>query len=126
MQGIPVNPGCLLGLPEAPVSGSMCKSVCCMLLIALPPNHLMSRPTAIHPPSHPQRVRIPVFISGTIVDNSGRTLSGQTNEAFWNSVSHGGWREWDGRLVLALDAASAVCCVACLLLACAGAVVGLL
>lgn len=33
-------------------------------------------------------VRIPVFISGTIVDNSGRTLSGQTNEAFWNSVSH--------------------------------------
>jgi len=33
--------------------------------------------------------RSPVFISGTIVDNSGRTLSGQTNEAFWNSVSHG-------------------------------------
>jgi 5-methyltetrahydrofolate--homocysteine methyltransferase len=33
-------------------------------------------------------VRIPVFISGTIVDNSGRTLSGQTNEAFWNSISH--------------------------------------
>ena len=32
--------------------------------------------------------RIPVFVSGTIVDNSGRTLSGQTNEAFWNSVSH--------------------------------------
>jgi len=33
-------------------------------------------------------VRIPVFVSGTIVDQSGRTLSGQTNEAFWNSVSH--------------------------------------
>jgi 5-methyltetrahydrofolate--homocysteine methyltransferase len=33
-------------------------------------------------------VRIPVMISGTIVDNSGRTLSGQTNEAFWNSVAH--------------------------------------
>ena len=33
-------------------------------------------------------MRIPVFISGTIVDNSGRTLSGQTNEAFWHSVSH--------------------------------------
>ncbi|KDD77116.1 homocysteine S-methyltransferase [Helicosporidium sp. ATCC 50920] len=32
--------------------------------------------------------RIPVFISGTIVDMSGRTLSGQTNEAFWNSVRH--------------------------------------
>eukprot|EP00887_Chlorella_sp_A99_P006796 scaffold2.g6796.t1 len=35
-----------------------------------------------------RRLRIPVLISGTIVDNSGRTLSGQTNEAFWNSVSH--------------------------------------
>ena len=33
-------------------------------------------------------LRIPVMVSGTIVDNSGRTLSGQTNEAFWNSVSH--------------------------------------
>ena len=32
--------------------------------------------------------RTPVFISGTIVDKSGRTLSGQTNEAFWNSVAH--------------------------------------
>ena len=31
-------------------------------------------------------VRIPVMISGTIVDNSGRTLSGQTNEAFWCSI----------------------------------------
>ena len=31
---------------------------------------------------------LPVFISGTIVDNSGRTLSGQTNEAFWNSIAH--------------------------------------
>merc|ERR1719399_2685194 len=31
---------------------------------------------------------IPVFVSGTIVDNSGRTLSGQTNEAFWNSMRH--------------------------------------
>jgi 5-methyltetrahydrofolate--homocysteine methyltransferase len=33
-------------------------------------------------------VRIPVMVSGTIVDNSGRTLSGQTNEAFWISVAH--------------------------------------
>jgi len=32
--------------------------------------------------------KVPVFVSGTIVDNSGRTLSGQTNEAFWNSMSH--------------------------------------
>lgn len=32
---------------------------------------------------------IPVMVSGTITDNSGRTLSGQTPEAFWISVSHG-------------------------------------
>jgi len=31
---------------------------------------------------------VPVFISGTIVDKSGRTLSGQTAEAFVVSVSH--------------------------------------
>ncbi|CAI5939776.1 unnamed protein product [Closterium sp. NIES-64] len=31
---------------------------------------------------------VPVMISGTIVDNSGRTLSGQTGEAFLVSVSH--------------------------------------
>jgi 5-methyltetrahydrofolate--homocysteine methyltransferase len=31
---------------------------------------------------------VPVMISGTIVDASGRTLSGQTTEAFWISVSH--------------------------------------
>ncbi len=34
------------------------------------------------------RVRLPVMISGTITDSSGRTLSGQTAEAFWNSVRH--------------------------------------
>ncbi len=32
--------------------------------------------------------RLPVMISGTITDASGRTLSGQTTEAFWNSVCH--------------------------------------
>ncbi|MFN3393292.1 MAG: methionine synthase, partial [Candidatus Thermochlorobacter sp.] len=32
--------------------------------------------------------RVPVMISGTIVDQSGRTLSGQTTEAFWISISH--------------------------------------
>ncbi len=32
--------------------------------------------------------RLPVMISGTITDASGRTLSGQTTEAFWNSVRH--------------------------------------
>jgi 5-methyltetrahydrofolate--homocysteine methyltransferase len=31
---------------------------------------------------------VPVIISGTITDRSGRTLSGQTVEAFWNSVRH--------------------------------------
>ncbi len=34
------------------------------------------------------KLEIPVMISGTIVDMSGRTLSGQTTEAFWISVSH--------------------------------------
>ena len=33
-------------------------------------------------------LRLPVMISGTITDASGRTLSGQTPEAFWNSVRH--------------------------------------
>ena len=37
---------------------------------------------------HDKQKRIPVFVSGTIVDNSGRTLSGQTNEAFWISIAH--------------------------------------
>src|SRR6267378_3639021 len=32
--------------------------------------------------------RVPVMISGTITDRSGRMLSGQTPEAFWNSVRH--------------------------------------
>jgi 5-methyltetrahydrofolate--homocysteine methyltransferase len=31
---------------------------------------------------------IPLIVSGTITDASGRTLSGQTTEAFWNSVRH--------------------------------------
>ena len=33
-------------------------------------------------------ITLPVMISGTITDASGRTLSGQTPEAFWNSVRH--------------------------------------
>ena len=32
--------------------------------------------------------RLPVMVSGTLADASGRTLSGQTVEAFWASVSH--------------------------------------
>ncbi|MFM2269322.1 MAG: homocysteine-N5-methyltetrahydrofolate transmethylase, B12-dependent [Bacteroidota bacterium] len=37
---------------------------------------------------YPANNDIPVMISGTITDASGRTLSGQTAEAFWISVSH--------------------------------------
>src|SRR6478672_6664168 len=33
-------------------------------------------------------VEVPVMISGTITDRSGRLLSGQTPEAFWNAVRH--------------------------------------
>ncbi len=33
-------------------------------------------------------IRLPVMISGTITDQSGRTLTGQTTEAFWNSLRH--------------------------------------
>ena len=33
-------------------------------------------------------LRLPIMISGTITDASGRTLSGQTTEAFWNSLAH--------------------------------------
>lgn len=33
-------------------------------------------------------IRLPLMISGTITDRSGRTLTGQTVEAFWNSMSH--------------------------------------
>jgi 5-methyltetrahydrofolate--homocysteine methyltransferase len=35
-----------------------------------------------------RNIRLPVMISGTITDASGRTLSGQTVEAFWISVKH--------------------------------------
>lgn len=43
---------------------------------------------AIH--KHAERTGrpLPVMLSGSIVDQSGRTLSGQTTEAFWISVSH--------------------------------------
>jgi len=33
-------------------------------------------------------IRLPVMISGTITDRSGRLLAGQTPEAFWNSIAH--------------------------------------
>ncbi len=34
--------------------------------------------------------RLPIMVSITITDQSGRTLSGQTVEACWNSIAHGG------------------------------------
>jgi 5-methyltetrahydrofolate--homocysteine methyltransferase len=37
---------------------------------------------------HPDKERIEIMISGTITDASGRTLSGQTLEAFYHSVMH--------------------------------------
>ncbi|MGD8747084.1 MAG: methionine synthase [Balneolaceae bacterium] len=43
---------------------------------------------AIHKFAEETTKQLPVMISGTIVDQSGRTLSGQTTEAFWISVSH--------------------------------------
>jgi len=43
---------------------------------------------AIHQYTRKAGVEIPIMISGTIVDQSGRTLSGQTTEAFWLSIKH--------------------------------------
>ncbi|MEX0994454.1 MAG: methionine synthase [Balneolaceae bacterium] len=43
---------------------------------------------AIHQHARKTGKNLPIMISGTIVDQSGRTLSGQTTEAFWVSVSH--------------------------------------
>ncbi|KMJ48708.1 B12-dependent methionine synthase [Vogesella sp. EB] len=37
---------------------------------------------------HPETTRLPIMVSGTITDQSGRTLTGQTTEAFYNSLSH--------------------------------------
>ncbi len=44
----------------------------------------------------------PLIVSGTITDNSGRTLTGQTTEAFWNSIAHA--RPWAAGLNCALGA----------------------
>ena len=49
-------------------------------------------------------LRLPVMLSGTIVDLSGRTLSGQTPEAFWYSVRHA--RPWSIGLNCSLGAAA--------------------
>ncbi len=45
---------------------------------------------------------VPLILSGTITDNSGRTLTGQTTEAFWNSIAHA--RPWAAGLNCALGA----------------------
>lgn len=44
--------------------------------------------SAVHEQARKSGRKLPVMISGTIVDQSGRTLSGQTTEAFWISVQH--------------------------------------
>lgn len=36
-----------------------------------------------------RQLSMPIMVSGTITDASGRTLSGQTTEAFWSSIMHG-------------------------------------
>lgn len=51
---------------------------------------------------HERGIDIPIIISGTITDASGRTLSGQTAEAFWNSIRHA--RPWAIGLNCALGA----------------------
>ncbi|MXR38390.1 methionine synthase [Craterilacuibacter sinensis] len=38
--------------------------------------------------ARPDVARLPIMVSGTITDQSGRTLTGQTTEAFYNSLSH--------------------------------------
>ena len=45
---------------------------------------------AIHRYFDTHGLRLPVMISGTITDQSGRTLTGQTTEAFFNSLEHAG------------------------------------
>jgi 5-methyltetrahydrofolate--homocysteine methyltransferase len=42
-------------------------------------------------------IDLPIMISGTITDASGRTLSGQTTEAFWNSIRHAS-PPWSGSI----------------------------
>ncbi|QGQ26689.1 methionine synthase [Gimesia benthica] len=43
---------------------------------------------AVHTYFERENIELPIMISGTITDASGRTLSGQTTEAFWNSLAH--------------------------------------
>lgn len=50
--------------------------------------HSFTTPLLPFSPARARYERVPVFISGTITDRSGRTLSGQTAEAFCISVEH--------------------------------------
>ncbi|MCL4155666.1 UNVERIFIED_CONTAM: hypothetical protein GTU68_051769, partial [Idotea baltica] len=43
---------------------------------------------AVHELFEEEKKVIPIIVSGTITDQSGRTLSGQTTEAFWISIQH--------------------------------------
>ncbi len=43
---------------------------------------------AVEEVAESEGISIPIMVSGTISDMSGRVLSGQTPEAFWNSLSH--------------------------------------
>ena len=43
---------------------------------------------AVQNEAEARNIKIPIMISGTVTDKSGRTLSGQTVEAFINSLSH--------------------------------------
>jgi len=49
-------------------------------------------------------IELPIMISGTITDASGRTLSGQTGEAFWYSMRH--LKPWSVGLNCALGASA--------------------
>jgi 5-methyltetrahydrofolate--homocysteine methyltransferase len=53
-----------------------------------PPQAGAATVTDPSPRPRPPAKRLPVMVSGTITDRSGRTLTGQTVEAFWNSVAH--------------------------------------
>ena len=43
---------------------------------------------AVHELAEELNIDLPIMLSVTITDNSGRTLSGQTLEAFWHSIRH--------------------------------------
>jgi 5-methyltetrahydrofolate--homocysteine methyltransferase len=54
----------------------------------IPEQEYLRKFLAPQPPKGEGAVEFPIMVSGTITDQSGRTLSGQTIEAFFHSVSH--------------------------------------